>query len=207
MTESVISRKTANFLLFSKVSTYDTRLFVEKKNSANTSLIFQVAKEFRTWVQDIKAPEEFFYATLARIDQASAENPGRFSVVQGIVIATKRLIYSVHTLNFVEYYLKLPVFNFVDGALQKFRIFLSIKRVSRQQILNTYLAGNVKCIARPVPKFFVIRVPFNDIFDTVILLFKPNTNFQTFPKQISIKIPPMDFAQDTLIGMIQLAKV
>ena len=46
----------------------------------------QVAKEFRTWVQDIKAPEEFFYATLARIDQTSAENPGRFSVVQGMVI-------------------------------------------------------------------------------------------------------------------------
>jgi len=59
MTESVISRKTANFLLFSKV-----------------------AKEFRAWVQDVKAPEEFFYATLARIDQKSAENPGRFSVVQ-----------------------------------------------------------------------------------------------------------------------------
>lgn len=46
----------------------------------------QVAKEFRTWVQDIKAPEEFFYATLARIDQTSAENPGRFSVVQGMII-------------------------------------------------------------------------------------------------------------------------
>ena len=43
-----------------------------------------MAKEFRAWVQDIKAPEEFFYATLARIDQKSAENPGRFSVVQGI---------------------------------------------------------------------------------------------------------------------------
>ena len=59
MTESVVSRKTANFMLFSKVG-----------------------KEFRSWVQDIKAPEEFFYATLARIDQKSAENPGRFSVVQ-----------------------------------------------------------------------------------------------------------------------------
>ena len=33
-----------------------------------------MAKEFRAWVQDIKAPEEFFYATLARIDQKSAEN-------------------------------------------------------------------------------------------------------------------------------------
>ena len=43
-----------------------------------------MAKEFRAWVQDIKAPEEFFYATLARIDQKSAENAGRFSVVQGI---------------------------------------------------------------------------------------------------------------------------
>ena len=52
----------------------------------------QVAKEFRTWVQDIKAPEEFFYATLARIDQTSAENPGRFSVVQGMIkVATKSL--------------------------------------------------------------------------------------------------------------------
>ena len=49
----------------------------------------QVAKEFRTWVQDIKAPEEFFYATLARIDQTSAENPGRFSVVQGMIILIK----------------------------------------------------------------------------------------------------------------------
>lgn len=40
-------------------------------------------------MQDIKAPEEFFYATLARIDQKSAENPGRFSVVQGtnVVVA------------------------------------------------------------------------------------------------------------------------
>ena len=103
MTESVISRKTANFLLFSKVSTYDTRLFLEILFFPQIQVcLFQVAKEFRTWVQDIKAPEEFFYATLARIDQASAENPGRFSVVQGIVIATKRLIYSVHTLNFVE---------------------------------------------------------------------------------------------------------
>ena len=32
----------------------------------------QVAKEFREWVQDIKAPEEFFYATLARVDRQSA---------------------------------------------------------------------------------------------------------------------------------------
>ena len=47
-------------------------------------ILVQVAKEFRAWVQDIKAPEEFFYATLARIDQKSAENAGRFSVVQGI---------------------------------------------------------------------------------------------------------------------------
>ena len=62
----------------------------------------QVAKEFRTWVQDIKAPEEFFYATLARIDQTSAENPGRFSVVQGMIIATKGLFFSVHTPNFVN---------------------------------------------------------------------------------------------------------
>lgn len=59
MTESVLSRSTAHFLLYN-----------------------QVAKEFRSWVQDVKAPEEFFYATLARIDQSSAENPGRFSVVQ-----------------------------------------------------------------------------------------------------------------------------
>ena len=60
MTESVISRKTAEFLLYN-----------------------QVAREFRHWVQDIKAPEEFFYATLARVDQQSAINPGRFSVLQG----------------------------------------------------------------------------------------------------------------------------
>ena len=46
-----------------------------------------MAKEFRAWVQDIKAPEEFFYATLARIDQKSAENAGRFSVVQGIFLS------------------------------------------------------------------------------------------------------------------------
>jgi hypothetical protein len=46
-------------------------------------VFYQVAKEFRAWVQDIKAPEEFFYATMARIDQKSAESPGRFSVVQG----------------------------------------------------------------------------------------------------------------------------
>ena len=32
----------------------------------------QVAKEFREWVQDIKAPEEFYYATLARVDRQSA---------------------------------------------------------------------------------------------------------------------------------------
>ena len=31
-----------------------------------------VAKEFREWLQDIKAPEEFFYATLARVDRQSA---------------------------------------------------------------------------------------------------------------------------------------
>ena len=28
--------------------------------------------EFREWLQDIKAPEEFFYATLARVDRKSA---------------------------------------------------------------------------------------------------------------------------------------
>ena len=50
-----------------------------------------MAKEFRAWVQDIKAPEEFFYATLARIDQKSAENAGRFSVVQGIFLFTSVL--------------------------------------------------------------------------------------------------------------------
>lgn len=60
MTESVISRKTVKFMLYN-----------------------QVAKEFRQWVQDIKAPEEFFYATLARVDQTSAINPTRFSVRQG----------------------------------------------------------------------------------------------------------------------------
>ena len=32
----------------------------------------KVAKEFREWLQDIKAPEEFFYATLARVDRKSA---------------------------------------------------------------------------------------------------------------------------------------
>ena len=49
MTESVISRETCQFLI---------------KN--------QVALEFREWLQDIKAPEEFFYATLARVDRQSA---------------------------------------------------------------------------------------------------------------------------------------
>ena len=49
MTESIISRDTCDFLL---------------KN--------QVAMEFREWLQDIKAPEEFFYATLARVDRQSA---------------------------------------------------------------------------------------------------------------------------------------
>ena len=52
------------------------------------NIFTKVAKEFRAWVQDIKAPEEFFYATLARIDQKSAENPGRFSVVQGMKSST-----------------------------------------------------------------------------------------------------------------------
>ena len=49
MTESVISRETCEFLLTN-----------------------QVAKEFRNWLQDIKAPEEFFYATMARVDRQSA---------------------------------------------------------------------------------------------------------------------------------------
>lgn len=49
MTESIISRETCSFLLNN-----------------------QVAKEFREWLQDIKAPEEFFYATLARVDRQSA---------------------------------------------------------------------------------------------------------------------------------------
>ena len=49
MTESIISRETCEFLLSN-----------------------QVAHEFREWLQDIKAPEEFFYATLARVDRQSA---------------------------------------------------------------------------------------------------------------------------------------
>ena len=53
--------------------------------------IRQVAKEFRAWVQDIKAPEEFFYATMARIDQQSAKNPGRFSVLQGTLKPIKHV--------------------------------------------------------------------------------------------------------------------
>lgn len=48
MTESVISRSTAEFVLTNPL-----------------------AKEFREWLQDIKAPEEFFYATLARVDRKS----------------------------------------------------------------------------------------------------------------------------------------
>ena len=49
MTESIISRETCQFMLTN-----------------------QVANEFRDWLQDIKAPEEFFYATLARVDRQSA---------------------------------------------------------------------------------------------------------------------------------------
>jgi hypothetical protein len=49
MTESIIARDTCDFLLNN-----------------------QVAKEFREWLQDVKAPEEFFYATLARVDRQSA---------------------------------------------------------------------------------------------------------------------------------------
>ena len=49
MTESIVSRDTCKFMLEN-----------------------EVAKEFRQWLQDIKAPEEFFYATLARVDRQSA---------------------------------------------------------------------------------------------------------------------------------------
>lgn len=63
-----------------------------------------MAKEFRAWVQDIKAPEEFFYATLARIDQKSAENAGRFSVVQGIFFIHFSTELNQWLTNLIKYY-------------------------------------------------------------------------------------------------------
>ena len=78
-----------------------------------------MAKEFRAWVQDIKAPEEFFYATLARIDQKSAENAGRFSVVQGIFYLFTSVLNPVadqfnNILFFFQILKKTPLMDFVQ---------------------------------------------------------------------------------------------
>ena len=76
MTESIVSRETCKFMLEN-----------------------QVAKEFREWVQDIKAPEEFFYATLARVDRQSAIDLDKKIYMGKKFLITVSLLY----INFLQH--------------------------------------------------------------------------------------------------------